>query len=165
MSKKVTKTKSIVTEYETKVHPGLKSYFGYSLYKAGIIYRTLMEERYLNKYNLAAPECGILYVLSTGSSASNQLSLGQELGIDKATIVKMIDKLEKLKFVKREVDPTDRRSKLVSLTPKGAQTLEKVQGFKAEIEKLVFASISKEDEAALKRLVPQFLEVILNIKL
>ncbi|MBY0413670.1 MAG: MarR family transcriptional regulator [Bdellovibrionales bacterium] len=164
MSKKVTKTKIIVSEYETKVHPGLKFFFGYSLYKAGMIYRSLMEQSYLHKYDLVAPECGILYVLGQGD-VTNQLSLGQELGIDKATIVKMIDKLEKLKLVKREVDPTDRRSKFVSLTNKGRTTLEKIKELKVEIEEKVFESFPKEDVAHLKRLVPQLLEVILNIKM
>ena len=155
--------KKIDNEYETKVHPGLKVFFGYSLYKVGIIYRSLMETNYLHKYDLATPDCGILYVLSTGQVA-NQLSLGQELGIDKATIVKMIDKLEKMKLVKREVDPTDRRSKLVSLTAKGQSTVEKIRSIKHEIEEEVFAGFSKEDEADLRRLVPKLLEVLLNIK-
>jgi DNA-binding MarR family transcriptional regulator len=163
MSKKVTATKSIEIEYETKVHPGLKIFFGYTLYKAGLIYRSLMEVEHLDKYNLAAPECGILYVLSTGTVA-NQLSLGLEMGIDKATIVKIIDKLEKMKLVKREVDANDRRSKLVSLTTKGEATLEKIKSIKNQIEEQVLSSFSKEDEALLRRLVPQLLEVVMNVK-
>lgn len=163
MGKTTLTTKKIDTEYETKVHPGLKVFFGYTLYKAGIIYRSLMDSRHLHKYQLAAPECGILYVLSTGSIA-NQLSLGQELGIDKATIVKMIDKLEKLKLVKREVDPNDRRSKFVSLTPKGLSTLEKVREIRHDIEGEVLGSFSSEDQAHLRRLVPELLEALLNVK-
>jgi DNA-binding MarR family transcriptional regulator len=163
MRKKVTATKKIENECETKVHPGLKVFFGYNLFKAGLIYRSLMEAKHLHKYDLAAPECGILYVLSKGNVA-NQLSLGHELGIDKATIVKIIDKLEKLKLVKRDVDITDRRSKLVSLTAKGQSTLEKIKTIRNEIEEEVFASFTKEDEAQLRRLVPQLLEVLMNIK-
>lgn len=163
MVKKVTATKKIDHENETKVHPGLKIFFGYNLYKAGIIYRSLMDERHLHKYDLAAPECGILYVLSKGTVA-NQLSLGQELGIDKATIVKMIDKMENLKLVKRDVDVTDRRSKLVSLTKKGQATLDKIRTIRNEIEDEIFACFSKEDQVELRRLVPQLLEVLMNIK-
>lgn len=167
MGKKVTTTKKIetpkITEYETKVHPGLKVFFGYSLYKAGIIFRSMMEEKHLNKYDLAAPDCGILYVLSTGT-VLNQLTLGQEMGIDKATIVKIIDKLEGYKLVKRDVDPTDRRSKLVSLTTKGTTMLQKIRDVRSEIEIEVFSQFSKDDEAQLRRLVPQFLEALMNVK-
>lgn len=167
MGKKVTTTKVIesssVPEFETKVHPGLKVFFGYNLYKAGMIFRSLMEVNKLDKFNLAAPDCGILYVLHTGAVV-NQLTLGQELGIDKATVVKIIDKLESSKLVKREVDPTDRRSKLVSLTSKGEAMLEKIRAIRNEIEGEVFKQFSNEDEAQLRRLVPQFLEALMNIK-
>ena len=167
MVKKVIKTKKIesskVTEFETKVHPGLRLFFGYNLYKAGVNFRSMMENKHLNKHDLGAADCGILYVLQTGAVV-NQLTLGQELGIDKATVVKMIDKLENAKLVKRDVDPTDRRSKLVSLTAKGSQMLEKIRVIRNEIETEVFKQFSSEDEAQLRRLVPQFLEALMNIK-
>ena len=86
------------------------------------------------------------------------------MGIDKATIVKMIDKLEKLKLVKRDVDPSDRRSKFVSLTAKGLTTLEKVRDIRNEIEEEVLGNFSKEDQAQLRRLVPELLEALLNVK-
>lgn len=167
MGKKATTIKKIelpkTIECATKVHPGLRVFFGYNLFKAGMIFRSMMETKYLYKYQLAAPDCGILYILHTGV-VINQLSLGQELGIDKATVVKIIDKLENAKLVKRDVDPADRRSKLVSLTPKGAQMLEKIKVMREEIEAGVFKQFTKEDEAHLRRLVPQFLEVLMNIK-
>lgn len=167
MSIKILKTKKVesakLVEYETKVHPGLKIFFGYSLYKAGMIFRSMMEDKHLYKYELGAPDCGILYVLNTGAVV-NQLTLGQELGIDKATIVKIIDKLEKAKLVKRDVDPTDRRSKLVSLTAKGSQMVEKVRLARQDVEAEAFKQFSKEDEAHLRRLIPQFLEALMNVK-
>lgn len=156
-------TTNVPADLATKVHPGLKVFFGYNLYKAGLIYRSLMDANHHKKYDLGSSECGILYVLSTGNIA-NQLSLGQELGIDKATIVKIIDKLEKAKLVKREVDPTDRRSKLVSLTVKGQATVDRLRSVRNEIEEEVFSSFSKEDGELLRRLVPELLEVLLNIK-
>lgn len=167
MGKKVIKIKKVerskTIECETKVHPGLSVFFGYSLYKAGMIFKSMMEDKYLYKHKLAAHDCGILYVLQTGAVV-NQLALGQELGIDKATIVKIIDKLENAKLVKRDIDPTDRRSKLVSLTLKGSQMLEKVRLIRQDIETEVFKQFSNEDEAQLRRLIPQFLETLMNIK-
>ncbi len=121
-----------------------------------------MENKYLAKYELSAADSGILYLLSTGE-AMNQLSIGQELGIDKATIVKIIDKLESFKFVKREVDTRDRRAKLVTLTPKGVSLLEKVRESRIEVEQEIFKHFSKEDEKELRRLVPLLLETLTNV--
>ncbi|MBC7714540.1 MAG: MarR family transcriptional regulator [Rhizobacter sp.] len=169
MSKKVTKTKKLDAQfggdinYETTVHPGLKNFFGYSLYKAGVIYRELSVLRHAHLHNLNNPECGVLYVLSTGA-VTNQLTLGQDLGIDKATIVKIIDKLEHLNFVKREVDPTDRRAKLLSITPKGKKILDKIATVKAEVEELIFKDFSKEEKQQLTTLLPKLLEVLINLK-
>lgn len=168
MGKKVTKTKKIenklsTASFETTVHPGLKSFFGYSLFKSAVFYKALMEKRNHLFYNLGTPECAVLYVLSTGA-VTNQLTLGQDLGIDKATIVKIIDKLESMSFVKREVDPNDRRSKLVSLTAKGKTILDKVRKVRTELEDEVLSHFSKEDEKELRRLVPMLLEVVVNLK-
>ncbi|QDK42219.1 hypothetical protein DOM21_12340 [Bacteriovorax stolpii] len=169
MGKKVTKIKKIENKlftaqsFETTVHPGLKTFFGYSLYKSAVLYKALMEKRNHLFYNLGTPECAVLYVLSTGV-VTNQLTLGQDLGIDKATIVKIIDKLEKLTFVKREVDPNDRRSKFVSLTPKGRTILDKVRKVRTELEDEVLSHFPKEDEKELRRLVPMLLEVVANLK-
>lgn len=150
-------------EFETKVHPGLKVFFGYNLYKSGLLYRYFLESTHLQKFNLSAAESGILYILSTGS-VINQLTIGLEMGIDKASIVKIIDKLEKLKLVRREVDSSDRRSKLVSLTTKGKNTVEKIKTVKNFIEDQVFSSFNKDDQDHMRRLIPQLLEVLMNIK-
>lgn len=154
------KTKESCT---TKVHPGLKVFFGYNLYKSGLLYREFLESSHLQNFGLSAAESGILYILNTGSII-NQLTLGHEMGIDKASIVKIIDKLEKLKFVKRNVDINDRRSKLVSITPKGKLTADKIKSIKSSIEDHVFSSFNKEDQAHMKRLIPQLLEVLMNAK-
>jgi DNA-binding MarR family transcriptional regulator len=148
---------------ELKVHPGLKIFFGYNLYKSGLLLRDHIQSVQIDKYNLSAPESGVLYLLSTGS-VMNQLNLGQELGIDKATIVKIVDKLEKMALVKRVVSQIDRRSKNVTLTAKGNTMIEKVRMLRSEIEDEIFETFSREDKNHIKRLIPQLLEVLINKK-
>jgi DNA-binding MarR family transcriptional regulator len=162
--KKKTLRKKGTESNELKVHPGLKIFFGYNLYKTGLLFRDFIQSAQVHHFNLSAPESGVLYILSTGS-IMNQLNLGQELGIDKATIVKIIDKLERMELVKRMVSAEDRRSKNVKLTPKGKNMIEKVRNFRSKIENDIFASFSREDENHIKRLVPQLLEVLINKKL
>jgi DNA-binding MarR family transcriptional regulator len=163
--KMLNKTKKIdlsISDEHLKVHPALKGFFGYSLFKAGIHYRALMEKT-SSKWELSAPQCGILYILNNGEEI-NQLSLGQELGIDKATMVKNIDKLEKLKLVKRTTDANDRRAKLLSLTEKGKKSVEEVRSSRNKQEERIFSQFSKKDEEILRKLIPELLEAIMRIE-
>ena len=155
--------KKIDQSCETTVHKELKVFFGYSLFKSGQILRSIMDHRNTAHFELSTPECGILYILNSGE-VSNQLALGFELGIDKATMVKVIDKLESHKLVKRVVDPEDRRSKNVTITTKGKETLQEIKKFRTALEKEVFANFSKNEEEQLRMLLPKLLESIMNIK-
>jgi DNA-binding MarR family transcriptional regulator len=52
------------------------------------------------------------------------LTLGRLAAVERVrppSVTKIVDRLEELGLVRREVDPTDRRSSLVHLTPEGAR--------------------------------------------
>jgi DNA-binding MarR family transcriptional regulator len=61
--------------------------------------------------------CGVLNLLAQGPIS--QQALGEQLGIDRTTIVELIDDLEQQGVVVRRRNPADRRSYALSLTPKG----------------------------------------------
>jgi DNA-binding MarR family transcriptional regulator len=50
--------------------------------------------------------------------------IGEKLLIAKAQMTHLVDKLVALEFVKREMDPTDRRTLNLTLTEKGRKVLE-----------------------------------------
>jgi len=61
--------------------------------------------------------CGVLNVLAQGPIS--QHDLGAQLGIDRTTMVELIDDLEHKGAVVRRRNPADRRSYALSLTPRG----------------------------------------------
>ena len=67
-------------------------------------------------------ELGILTVLAAGAPMS-QLQAAQRLGIDRTTMVAMLDALENKRLVVRRPDPHDRRRNVVELTVDGEATL------------------------------------------
>jgi DNA-binding MarR family transcriptional regulator len=69
--------------------------------------------------------CGVLNLLAEGPIS--QHALGEQLGIDRTTIVELIDELEEQGVVVRRRNPADRRSYALSLTPKG-RTVQKRAG-------------------------------------
>jgi DNA-binding MarR family transcriptional regulator len=82
-----------------------------------------LARRRLSPLGLSVQLCGVLIRLAAGPIS--QHDLGDQLGIDRTTMVELIDDLEKKGAVVRRRNPTDRRSYALSLTPKG-RTLQKL---------------------------------------
>jgi DNA-binding MarR family transcriptional regulator len=53
-----------------------------------------------------------------------QATLADRIGFDRSDLVTLLDELEELKFLARRVDPTDRRRKIVAITPAGERYLD-----------------------------------------
>lgn len=138
-----------------KVHPLLKNYFGYCLYKSAMRLRSELDKAYENLH-LIAPQCGILYLLEHTGDMS-QIALGDELGIDKTSMVKLIDGLEKNKLVERRVDTVDRRVKLVSITKKGLKQLAEVRSIKKTVEDEFLKVLTPEERKSLESIMPKLL--------
>src|SRR6266571_8916296 len=73
--------------------------------------------RRLAPMGLTVQMCGVLNLLAEGPVS--QQELGEQLGIDRTTMVELIDGLEHQGVVVRRRNPADRRSYALSLTPRG----------------------------------------------
>lgn len=65
--------------------------------------------------------------IAKAERARSQIELANELGVEAATMVAMIDRLAKAQLITREPSPSDRRIKLIVLTEAGAQLYSKVK--------------------------------------
>lgn len=78
------------------------------------------------KHNLTVMQMYTLCLLET-DTAIPMNSLTVMLRCDASNVTGIVDRLFKHKFIKREEDPSDRRAKLIGLTPKGAKLCEKLK--------------------------------------
>jgi DNA-binding MarR family transcriptional regulator len=76
-----------------------------------------LARRRLAPLGLTVQLCGVLNLLAEG--AISQQELGEQLGIDRTTVVELIDGLETSGIVIRRRNPADRRSYALALTPRG----------------------------------------------
>jgi DNA-binding MarR family transcriptional regulator len=144
------------------VHPLFRERLCYSLSKTGVLFRQLLLDS-LKEHKLIPPQAGILHILN-GYGEYNQNLLGQEMNIDKASMVKFIDGLEKLGLVKRTTDPADRRAKLLSLTAKGKTLQKKIFHEHSLLEEKILAPFTEQEKKTLRHLMPLLLEqVLLNL--
>lgn len=142
--------------FSGRAHPALKRYLGYALFKTAMRMKTKMADL-ISPYGIIPAQIGIIMILKE-SGPMNQMTLGESMGVDKATMVKLIDGLEEQKLIKRTTPPEDRRAKLISLTEKGI----KVQGLLLEKSKNVEAEFLSPLNAAEKKAFRAILDKLLD---
>jgi DNA-binding MarR family transcriptional regulator len=95
---------------------------------------------------------GILSVVATNPGI-NQTSLGGALGIDTPNLVPLIDAVVERGLLKRSVDPKDRRSRVLNLTPGGHNQFKKTLALVKRSEDRMLTHLSKSERAILLTLL------------
>ena len=76
---------------------------------------------------------------------SNQEAIVSALGVDKGAIAKTIAKLEAKDLVTRQVNPRNKREKIVSLAPKAHQITQAMEDARASLNATLFAGFTPEE--------------------
>lgn len=76
----------------------------------------------LEPYGIDGRELAVLTRLA-GAEPVSQQEAARRLGIDRTTMVALVDALERNALVRRQPDPADRRKNIVGLTEAGRKTL------------------------------------------
>jgi DNA-binding MarR family transcriptional regulator len=136
-------------------HSALVPHFGYCFTKSALRLRKCLSDE-MAKVGLQLPQMGLMIILAK-SGPMNQISLGDQMTIDKATMVKVLDAMEKTGIVRRKPDPGDRRVKLVELTPKGRALMPKMAHMREQIEAQFLSPLTKAEAAELRRLISKLI--------
>jgi DNA-binding MarR family transcriptional regulator len=91
---------------------------------------------------------GVLTVIDSNPGLS-QTQLGNALGIDRSTVVAVIDRLESRGLVTRAVSPSDRRSHALRLSDEGTRLLHRVEELVRGHERHIARDLSAEDKQRL----------------
>lgn len=86
-----------------------------------------------------------------------QVEIGERLGIDRNTVVLLLDDLEGQKLVTRRRDPNDRRAHRVRLTGAGREMLTRAEEMARRTNQDVFAPLSPDEQAQLHSLLGRLL--------
>ena len=147
------KIKPIPFTPNSKVNPLLnETFFTYGLNKAAIKAKELFNDA-IAKYKISGIEFVIMYVLETKTELS-QKDLGSEMNIDKASMEKFLDRLQKENYIKRTEDQADRRIKFISLTPKGRSVVQKMKVVSEAVEQdFLGQKLTSNEQKTLKTLI------------
>jgi DNA-binding MarR family transcriptional regulator len=103
----------------------------------------------LAPYGIDGRSLAVLTVLA-GPRPLSQLEAAQRLGVDRTTMVALIDGLEDKELVRRSPDPGDRRRNIVDLTERGRQVFERATAASADAERRFLAPLGEREVATLK---------------
>lgn len=102
----------------------------------GRLWRKMAREAAARHGVSEAASAPLIWIERLGENV-RQNTLADAIGIEGASLVRLIDELQASGLVTREPDPSDRRANVVSLTPRGrevvAEVNEDIQGLREQI--------------------------------
>jgi DNA-binding MarR family transcriptional regulator len=94
----------------------------------------------------------LLNVLAVREGAIQQ-ELGSAMGIDRSTMVSLIDELEAAGLAERRPHPKDRRAREISITPKGRRLLAQARQMARQTEDEVLGGLTAKERSQLLELL------------
>ena len=82
-------------------------------------------------------------------------ALKRRLGVDGATVTRLVKQLESEAAVNRRLDPTDNRFTLVSLTESGRQMAVELHEARRQFQRRLLAGVNREDQKIVIRVLEQ----------
>jgi DNA-binding MarR family transcriptional regulator len=136
---------------ERDLGPRLSARLTYLLKRALVDLEELHAE-HLASVGVSGRELGVLLLLDGGDPASQQQAAGR-LGVDRTTMVGLVDGLEAKGFVARRADAGDRRRNVLELTGDGRTVLVRAVRASDEAERQLLAELDDAESAQLRTLL------------
>jgi DNA-binding MarR family transcriptional regulator len=108
-----------------------------------------------DQLGISQGELKILLRLTRG--ARSQGDIAKTLLVSTGTMTNQLDKLQAAGFVVRSPDPTDRRGKLVEMTPMGRETLDNYVNVQAKRERQLIGGLSPQERSEFNVLLRKLL--------
>jgi MarR family transcriptional regulator, transcriptional regulator for hemolysin len=121
----------------------LNEQFAESLYLTNHAWRTALDRR-LRPLGFSHSRWLLLLHLSRNDGCTHR-ELAQSMGIEAATLVRLVDHMEKERLLKRCGSETDRRVKHLRLSEAGRSVVENIRSYAAELRKEVLAGLSQSE--------------------
>lgn len=103
----------------------------------------------LEPFGISGRQCAVLLAVNE-QAPSSQHDIAQRMGVDRTTMVALVDELEAKGLVQRRPDARDRRKNVVALTEAGRTTLEGATRAVDEAERRFLGPLSDDEAAAFR---------------
>lgn len=104
----------------------------------------------LEEYEITPAQYGVLNCLWSEGKISPK-RIGELLYLEAPTVSGILDKMQKMDLINREIDPANRRNVLVTSTDKANQLRDDIQIASMEMNKNVLQELTDQEIEALKK--------------
>jgi DNA-binding MarR family transcriptional regulator len=129
---------------------------GYLVRRLNQIHYALFFEE-CRAFNVTPVQYGLLTALFIRGRL-DQVSLAEELGIDRTNVAEVLKRLSARGLVRREENPADRRARLASLTPRGQKLTGSMYGAMQRAQDRFLAPLSQGERDAFMALLVRLIE-------
>jgi DNA-binding MarR family transcriptional regulator len=126
----------------------LRSNVGFLLNRAARLIRDTVGKS-LTPSGLTLPEYVVLRMIDN-KIAQSQKAIGEKYGIDRTSMVELVDGLQERELVLRQINPQDRRSYILVLTSKGRKTLARAKRLAGKAHQEFLQPLSTKEWNALQ---------------
>ena len=123
-------------EYENSV--------GYIVYSASKAFQKAFDLELRNKIGITVTQSKVIFALHMFSGLT-QRELADKIGVETPTLVPIIDKMEEDGYVKRKLDPKDRRLKRIYTTSKADALWDSMIDCASKIRKVSLEEVSEPE--------------------
>jgi DNA-binding MarR family transcriptional regulator len=135
-------------------HGVLHTHLGYFLRRLQVeIFKDFIKT--LAAFDVRPAQFSVLVLIGTNPGRS-QAEIGKALNIERARLAKMLNELERRRWVRRHSAAYDGRSHSLHLTPFGAEKLAQIKALAANHERRLAARLGKDRRQQLLSLLQEF---------
>ncbi|KAB1078214.1 MarR family winged helix-turn-helix transcriptional regulator [Methylobacterium soli] len=128
----------------------LRQSYTLALLQAGRLWRRAADT-VVERHGLSDATALPLLLIGRLAGEPRQSTLAEAVGVEGPTLVRLLDQLCAAGLVNRREDPTDRRAKVLTLTPAGEAAVATIEAELTQLRETVFAGVSAADlEASLR---------------
>jgi DNA-binding MarR family transcriptional regulator len=134
----------------------IQDILGYLLGSSSRLIKRTMDN-YLCKYNITTSQWAVLKLLDAKIQLT-QSQIANELLGDKATVGEIILRLYEKNYIEKSFDKNDRRSYLISLTPKAKNVIKDIEKMVNEVTEKALKGLTGDDMQILYKFLNQIID-------
>lgn len=132
-------------------HGALSGLVGYNLRRSDVYMREQFL-RTLAEWDIRPSQYSVMTLIAANPSVT-QSGIAEALSIQRPNLVGIVTRLEKRGLIRRVVSEADRRSQVLSLTPRGRALLDELNGVIAAMDRRVTSCWTEAERATLVSLL------------